>query len=233
MVVQDKKTKEAPLKRKKARSPVVPQTEELVVKSVEGNGDGKQHDESVAKPINQRTLKGWLYVGAGAVLLVLGMILLITGNAGQNALLITIGALISVGGGFVGYRGWTNSDIQISGGKVAVKNCNTLIIDRDNIKFEHDASEMSGNPQKCRNDGKYYYVLMKGLNGDGGKISLVLPDLDPSERHYDPMEAINCLRMELVKRYLNYQPSTSQIVSMITIGVITGLELIALIALGG
>ena len=209
---------------------------ETLIHSVTGEAPTKpQAPVKTAAPAVKTKYNWWKLSGAVA-LAVIGLLVLVLGNASQNAVLIVAGAAVITGGGWLGISTFQGAGGQrVIKGKVVLKAANCVVISSGRVDFinEPDAKKLYGLPAQCVNDGKYYYLHFKGLDGNGSISPLTLPDPDPSEQYYDPKEALNCLRMPLSKRYFNYMPSTTGVVSIVVMGVIIGAEIIGLIAMGG
>lgn len=187
----------------------------------------------------EKLARSWIKLVGGGILLAVGVMLVIVGNTSKTAIVIAIGAALAAGGGYLAYQGWQQYDVRYGGkkggvkGKPKLRDANVLKITPTIIQFDKlDDDKLIDVPQRNRNDGKYYHLFFQGMD-NGNLTPFVLPDPDPKERYYSPAEALNCLRMELARKYFNYQVSPTAVVSMVVIGVIIAIELVTLIAMGG
>jgi hypothetical protein len=153
----------------------------------------------------------WWLLGSGLVIAGLGItgfiIYALTMNMGIGAPSV----FMLVGGCVAAYYGYQPRDegivLTASGKNIKPIEANAFNIYRDRLVFEKmDDSTLLGQPRKCRNDNKYYYVhttgdAWRGKDSDANKlIAFTLPDT----QYRNPTEFANNLNIpahrELAKK---------------------------------
>lgn len=174
----------------------------------------------------------YLHLLAIVVLFGIGGAVAYLGNNTQNPLLILVG-FAALSGSFILFLQWRNmgaARILGESGKDGGPLPNSLVIYPSRIVFDYFL-HAPGQPQKCYNDGKFYYVL----RGEEASYleELTLPDEDEKERYYDPQEFANPVTMPSNKKYFTWSASLLQTVSLGIMAIVIAGEIIGLIVLGG
>jgi len=163
-------------------------------------------DKLRSKPrIKKRGGRRWWLVGIGVVVLVLAYWLMTLYGQNRESMALGLVAILSLGGGgFAIYQGFKTKTVGViltpGGGKVAiVLDANCLNIYPDHLEFAKlPDKELLGQPQRCHNDNKFYYVHIWEKEKDKLK-AFMLPDTT----YRDPREFANNLNIpahrELVK----------------------------------
>lgn len=192
----------------------------------------KEKAPSDFSDFNEKLRRSWVFLLGGGILALIGVGILFAGNASKNPIIIAIGAAMSGGGGYLFYVGIDRYNIRAVGKKGNVKKtANSFTITEHGATFENVANPL-GMDWKWLNDGKYYHVHLKGYDGNGGIQEFNLPDNNPEDLYFSPAEAINCIRMPMNEKYLNYASSLAPKFSVIVLGIIIGAEIIGLVAIG-
>jgi hypothetical protein len=144
------------------------------------NSKPKAKPEQPLKAIKVGGRKWWLVI-AGAVVIALGLTALFMFGTSRNAMVGFVAVATLMGGGTAVYLGWQKQEegeIFTPNGKIDKKfKANCLNVYPDEIKFENMPKELipPGQPRKCRNDGKFYWVNI--FNQKEGKLlKFKLPD---------------------------------------------------------
>lgn len=151
----------------------------------------------------------WGLVGSGVILLVVG----IGGFAFYSQTLNTFVGMVAVfvllGGGFLTYYGLKKNDsgvIITRDGKLSKIKANSVNIYPDHIAYEDlPADQLLGQPRRCRNDGKYYYVHIQ-YEVEQKLKQFILPD----STYGDPREFAGCLNIPAHRALAQHSASTLQ-----------------------
>jgi hypothetical protein len=147
---------------------------------------------------------------------------------------ISIVALI--GGGACMYFGWksNNEYISFSSNNPLDKSrdktfiANSMVIYPNQLKFENlPEPALLGQPRRCRNDNKFYYVLIEGSAFKGKKPGELVEFTLPDTQYRDPREFANNLNIpahrRLAQRKANVLEKFSPLIiigAMIIIGIV-------------
>lgn len=159
-------------------------------------------------PFPSRSKAKIAMVGGGACLCILGIAVLgLYLGQPEQRILGMLGVVVLIAGAVVVYLGFHRGEATISAGPQAQKaaaGANTLLIQPDRLEFtELDQSKIPEDYQwrKCRNDGKFYRLLIEGKEGavEVGTRKLhefMLPDT----QYRDPREFANNLNIPAHRR---------------------------------
>lgn len=178
----------------------------------------------------------WWLVIAGACGIPAGIGLFMVYNITKNALL-GVAAIGLIGGGIYAIiqglksvdRGYKVVTAGSGNGKSKAEQiiANSLNIYRDEVKFEKLEDDMlTGQPWKCRNDGKYYYTNILGT-AFGGHIPELVRFQLPDTQYRDPREFANYINIpahrKLAQRKANLLEKITPwalVVAILIIGII-------------
>lgn len=173
----------------------------------------------------------WWMVAVGACLVVMGFAGFVYFATSQNMAIGLFSVLAVIGGGFLAYHGFKTKDegiiITQNGVEAPTITANSLNIYPDSIKFEElPRDQLKGQPRRCRNDGKYYWVNIWGTSFKGKSEGLV-PFVLPDTQYRDPKEFANNLNIpahrDLFAREASLLEKISPgliIVGMIVLGIV-------------
>jgi len=189
-----------------------------------------------AKDKNVTPVKhNWSKIIPAAVLILAGALIGYMGNSWSNPIIIVIGCAMLVSGimmlkskwDFGGGRIYRKQEGNDSDDPQMPPNC--LLVKPDRVNFVYIKTPPDGQPAKCRNDNKWYFLIAQE-NGEDSRKILTLPDTD---NIYDPREFANPVTMPNNKKYFSWAPDNIKKVAVGVMGLIAGGEIIGLIALGG
>lgn len=190
----------------------------------------------------------WLWMGLGALLLLAGVGLGYLWMADQRNSLLALATIAVWGsGGYLIYRqlkgqvrGEDHQVIVIPGENIksktgsvnslniyAKKDDSTGIIYPEKIAFEW-VEDPRGQPQKCLNTGKWYYVHLLDI-ASGKLIPFTLPDI----RYSDPALMARYLDLPAQKKYMRHRESLGKYIGPGILAVLCVVGFIVIIALGG
>jgi hypothetical protein len=183
--------------------------------------------------ISKRDWKhSWYYFTIALVGVSLGLPLALLGNSSGNPILIVLGFGVMAAGGLsakAGYENFTVRRIVRVAGK-RTKTTNSFNIYPRSVAFEDEPKPL-GMQWKCLNDGKYYHVHFKDIDGTGSMRELELPDNDIGSQYYDPKEAVNCITMPLNEKYFNYLPNDKKDISIWVMVIVNAILVLGLIVI--
>ena len=112
---------------------------------------------------------------------------------------------------------------------IATKQVNSLDIYEHECLFEQVENPL-GQPKRCKNDGKYYYVHIEEPKNDHALKPFELPDF----QYYDPENfGQRVLTLPAHRQLFKRKVKMGQIISGVILGVLIGVEVIIMVAMGG
>jgi len=190
----------------------------------------------------------WLWMSLGILLLLAGVGVGYLWMADQrNSLLALATIAVWGGGGYLMYRqlkgdirGGDDRVVVIPGEKVkgkagpinslniyAKKDEHSDIIYPEKIAFEWEENPR-GQPQKCLNTGKWYYVHLFDI-ASGQLIPFILPDI----KYSDPARMARYLDLPAQKKYMRHRESLGKYIGPGILAALCVVGFIVIIALGG
>lgn len=173
--------------------------------------------------------RGWKQLIMAVPLVLVGGLIGFMAQAAANPFLIVIGFAMMAAGALLFKNWWQLSEVVLDKKTGKEESApNSFNIYRDRVEFSYIEKPL-GWPHKFHNDSKYYYQHIE----DGGQEKLKAHALPDVENVDDPKEFANPVRMPCNEKYFTWYKPGLQKLSTITLGVVIGLEVIGLIALGG
>lgn len=223
--------------------PATPKAKSAPITGLSANATEKPGFNFMGKPKQY-----WLWMGLGILLLLAGVGLGYLWMADQrNSLLALATIAVWGGGGYLIYRqlkgqvkGEDHQIIVIPGENIktktgsvnslniyAKKDDSTSIIYPEKIAFEW-VEKPRGQPQKCLNTGKWYYVHLFDI-ASKKLIPFTLPDI----RYSDPALMARYLDLPAQKKYMRHRESLGKYIGPGILAVLCIVAFVVIIALGG
>lgn len=142
--------------------------------------------------LKQKTDLSWLKLALPAAAVVLGILILILFFAIKgHGLFFVAGVVMVVLGCIFTFRAWNRrgegeARVIITGETAPKTIVNSLNLHPDKVFFT-DMAKPAGQPWKCRNDGKSYYVNKWEWNNDGKTTGEYKPFNLPDQQYMDPV----------------------------------------------
>jgi len=178
----------------------------------------------------------WWLIAIGAVVVVLGFVGMFSYIQNMSTMVGFISVVALIGGGACMYFGWksnneyitfsSNNPLDKSRDKTFI--ANSMVIYPNQLKFENlPEPALLGQPRRCRNDNKFYYVLIEGSAFKGKKPGELVEFTLPDTQYRDPREFANNLNIpahrRLAQRKANLLEKFSPLIiigAMIIIGIV-------------
>ena len=174
----------------------------------------------------------WLLWIAGAASIIAGFLAFVLYLGNESLTFIGFAGLVGMGGGgYLVYRGFSQGAAEVINTErhIATKQVNSLDIYEHECLFEQVENPL-GQPKRCKNDGKYYYVHIEEPKNDHALKPFELPDF----QYYDPENfGQRVLTLPAHRQLFKRKVKMGQIVSGVILGVLIGVEVIIMVAMGG
>jgi len=201
--------------------------------------------------------KYWLLLGFGVLILTVSIIIgVIWQSMPENKVIGMTTVILFIGGGLLVWRQlkhWRDDrgGIEVKIGDVSITTNEEKALASDNgshtpnsvniyankdedgnvmplrIAFEY-VEDPLGQPQRCLNTGKYYYIHIWDIVGEK-----LLPFMLPDRKFVDPAKLARYLGLPAQKKFLRHRESLMKLVGpgLLTVGVVAGF--IVIIAMSG
>ena len=172
----------------------------MKIKGLFGKGETK-----VKKTGDRR----WWIAGIGVLALALAFYFMTLYSQDRNNFIVAMASILALAGGGAGiYFGLKKQSVGIilAPGLKSIKEANCLNIYPDRIEFDKLVDkELLGQPQRCHNDNKYYYVHI--LDEETEKLKVfILPDT----QYRDPREFANNLNIPATRELMKGEATLIQ-----------------------